>query len=209
MNRYMLALGWALLITAVCIGTVAANTFTAPKTWVAGDPIRSSDFNALTTALAASINGIDSTQINDSAVAVEHMADSSVGQRAIMRNAIEYRHINYTDSSQWDTLPVAMTGGAYTGDSTAARRIDARMKPMHVELTTYSVTGCAQFVSDVRWDTTQAMVTYGGVTRFIGSTLTITKGDTEFVVTTNGASDTNANQTGVRYLWTAWGEPRN
>lgn len=109
MKRYFVA--GALLLMAVA---AIAAPYAAPKVFVPGGAIMSSDFNAMNVALAASINSIATSQLADSAVTSGKLATGAAAGN-LGNDSIRYNMINYTDSTGWDTLPMKSETGQYIG----------------------------------------------------------------------------------------------
>lgn len=173
-----------------------------------GDYITSGDFNTTWDEIEAVVNNLNSQNMTDSAVTAAKIAADAVGSLTISDAAVDASHLNYSDSSDWDTMPVKMYGGSYVGDSTAARRVSCGgIRPMRVEVQGYSPTSTAQFIFDERWDTTACLLIHpaGLTAKFVDTGVRITQGDTEFVVYHTAETDTDANYLGRVMLYTVWG----
>jgi hypothetical protein len=195
--RYFYSVIIGILMAAMVALPAFAAPYSAPKVFSYRDPILSHDLNDINTAISASCGTASVT----SAQLATGAAIANVGAGGV--SAI---NLAYGDSTTWDTMPVKMYAGEYTGDSTLARRVSCGgIRPMFVEVNSYSVTTSVQWQYDVRWDTTQTLAVTPTTRRFITSALSVTKGDTQFTVTSNVETDTNVNYSGRVYLYRVWG----
>jgi hypothetical protein len=195
--RYFTSLIIGILMAAMVALPAFAAPYSAPKVFSYRDPILSHDLNDINTAISAACGTASVTP----AQLATGAAIANVGA-----GGITALYLSYSDSTLWDTMPTKMAAGEYTGDSTLSRRIScAGIRPLYVEVNSYSVTSSTQFVYDTRWDTTQALVVTPTTRRFVGNTVSVTRGDTQFTVTSNVENDTNANYSGRVYLFRVLG----
>jgi len=111
-NIYLIVGSWLLLGALVVIGGLAiAAPYVPPKTFAPGDPILSSDFNTMNSALAASINNVTSAQITDSTITSADLGPACVTSNALATNAVTAGKIDsgaiYSDTQLAPSFTVA------------------------------------------------------------------------------------------------------
>lgn len=91
-------------------------------------------------ALAVKARNIDSGAIADTMFSVEaknwllanSVGDSAITGTDIQRNAIDYRHMNYSDTRNWDSMPVVMQTGYYVGNGGTPQFVATNIWPRTV-----------------------------------------------------------------------------
>jgi hypothetical protein len=201
--RHIYSLIIGMLLAAMVALPAMAAPYAAPKVFSYRDPMLSSDMNDINAAISAACGTASVTP----AQLATGAAIANVGAGGV--TAI---NLAYSNSTTWDTMPVKMYGGYYTGDSTAVRRISCGgIRPMRVEVTTMMLTGNYKYTVDNRWDTTSCFVEWNTVRAFSDTStsyfgdIRITKGDTEFVLYHNNATAMSPNYLAMKYAYTVWG----
>lgn len=213
MKRYFIA-GTLLFMAVAAI----AAPYAAPKVFVPGDPIRSSDFNAINTAISAACGtgAITTEQIADSQVTGGKLATGAAASNLAI-NSINYNMLNYSDSSTFDSMPVKIFTSRYIGDGNPYQVITLPIYAKRVEITRYITFGNSKnaVLFDLSWGNNETNPTSqtdktcyvdsgvsSGFVSTVAPVMIYGTARSNLRVFSNGVIDLNAADT---YYYTVWG----